>query len=312
VRYTAEERLARLLAMIPWIVGHHGPTVVDVCDRFSITPADLAADIGLLYLCGLHPYTPDLLIEAEVRDGRVWVSYAEYFSRPLRLTPVEGLGLLTAAQTLLAVPGTDPAGPLATGLSKLAASLGVDDAVKVDFGSASEDTLHVLRQAVQQGVQVEIDYLSFARNERSVRTVEPDHVFLTQGQWYLSGWCHVAQGERNFRVDRIASASLLGVSRTQPTQPKVPELFTHAPGGGQATIRLAADDLWVIEQYPVIDQHADSEGYLLATFAVTDGGWLDRLVLRISQHSRVVSGPHDWNGAVSAASAVLKRYSAGT
>jgi proteasome accessory factor C len=308
VRYTAEERLARLLAMIPWIVGHNGPTVVDVCSRFGITPTDLASDIGLLYLCGLHPYTPDLLIEAEVRDGRVWVSYADYFSRPLRLTPVEGLGLLTAAQTLLAVPGTDPIGPLATGLAKLAASLGADDAVKVDFGAASEDTLNVLREGVQQGVQVEIDYLSFARNERTVRVIEPDHVFLTQGQWYVSGWCHLAVGERNFRVDRIASATLIGLSRTQPTRAEVPELFTHAPGGGQATIRLAPADGWAVEQYPVIDQRTDDDGFVTVTLAVTDSGWLDRLVLRVSHATILVTGPDGWAGTAAAASTVLARY----
>jgi proteasome accessory factor C len=308
MRYTAEERLGRLLAMIPWIVGHDGPTVVDVCSRFDITPADVAADIGLLYLCGLHPYTPDLLIEAEVRDGRVWVSYADYFSRPLRLTPVEGLGLLTAAQTLLAVPGTDPSGPLATGLAKLAASLGADDVVKVDFGTASENTLHVLREGAQQGVQVEIDYLSFARNERSVRTIEPDHVFLTQGQWYVSGWCHLARSERNFRVDRIAMAKLIGISRTQPTRPDVPELFTHAPGGGEAVILLSPADAWVLEQYPVIDQHARDNGFVEVKLAVTDGGWLDRLVLRMSHESSVISGPTGWSGTATAASSVLARY----
>ncbi len=308
MRYTAEERLARLLAIIPWIVGHDGPTVVDVCARFEITPADLASDIGLLYLCGLHPYTPDLLIEAEVRDGRVWVSYADYFSRPLRLTPIEGLGLLTAAQTLLAVPGTDPTGPLATGLAKLAASLGADDAVKVDFGAASEDTLTVLREGAQQSVQVEIDYLSFSRNERTVRTIEPDHVFLTQGQWYVSGWCHLAQGERNFRVDRIAHATLLGLSRTQPTRAEVPELFTHAPSGGEATLQLAGADTWVVEQYPVLDQHTDDHGNLIVRLAVTDNGWLDRLILRISHDSHVVSGPEGWGGASQAAATVLRRY----
>ena len=39
---------------------------------------------------------------------------------PLRLTPDEGLALLAKARTLLAVPGTDPSGPLARGLAKLA------------------------------------------------------------------------------------------------------------------------------------------------------------------------------------------------
>ena len=86
---STEDRLKRSLAMVPWIVAHDGPTVDETCARFGCTPPELMRDIELLYLCGLYPYTPDVLIEASVADGRVYIEYAEYFSRPLRLTPGE-------------------------------------------------------------------------------------------------------------------------------------------------------------------------------------------------------------------------------
>jgi predicted DNA-binding transcriptional regulator YafY len=300
-----EERLARLLAMIPWIVAHHGPSVVDVCSRFDLTPAELAGDISLLYLCGLHPYTPDLLIEAEIRDKRVWVSYADYFSRPLRLTPMEGLGLLTAAQTLLAVPGTDPEGPLATGLAKLASSLGADDVLKVDLGDAAADVIDILRAGAADGMQVEIGYLSFSRNERTVRLIEPDHIFVTAGQWYVSGWCHLAHADRTFRIDRIAQAWPTPTKRQHLPQPAPPELFTHAPSGGEATIQLATEDAWVLEQYPVI---VGSEPPATVRLLVTDHAWLDRLALRLSHTSVVSEGPSGWHGTSGAAARVLARY----
>ena len=100
-----EHRLKRILAMVPWIVAHDGPSVAETCARFGCTAPELMRDIQLLYLCGLYPYTPDLLIEASVVDGRVYVEYADYFSRPLRLTPGEGLGLVAAAMLgALSVP----------------------------------------------------------------------------------------------------------------------------------------------------------------------------------------------------------------
>jgi predicted DNA-binding transcriptional regulator YafY len=304
-KLATEERLARLLAMIPWIVAHHGPTVVDVCGRFDLTPAELAGDISLLYLCGLHPYTPDLLIEAEIRDKRVWVSYADYFSRPLRLTPIEGLGLLTAAQTLLAVPGTDLDGPLATGLAKLASSLGADDVLKVDLGDAAGEVIDTLRLGATDGTQVEIDYLSFSRNERTVRIIEPDHVFVTQGQWYVSGWCHLAHADRTFRIDRIANARVTQTPREHPPQSVPPELFNHAPSGGTATIQLAIDDAWVLEQYPVI---VGGEPPSTIQLVVTDHPWLDRLALRLSHTSTISAGPDDWHGTNGAATRLLQRY----
>jgi predicted DNA-binding transcriptional regulator YafY len=308
MKITTEERLARLLAMVPWIVAHNGPTVKEVCTRFELTPRDLAADIGLLYLCGLHPYTPDLLIEADIREGRVFVSYADYFSRPLRLTPVEGLGLLTAARTLLAVPGTDPLGPLATGLAKLANALGAEDVVTVDLGDASVSVTDTLREAVLTQCQAEIDYLSFAKNDRTIRIIEPAWVFTTQGQWYVSGYCHQAVEERIFRIDRIVDARLLETSRTAPPAAQPPDLFTDAPAAGLAELDLSSEDRWVIEQYPMQRVDEQPGGRMLVSLAVTDPAWLDRLCLRLHGSSRVLSGPPGWSGQPAAAAKVLAIY----
>ena len=60
--------------------------------------------------------------------------FAPYFTRPLRLTAAEGFALLAAGRALLAVPGSDEHGPLATALDKLEAALGVSEVV-VDFAA---------------------------------------------------------------------------------------------------------------------------------------------------------------------------------
>src|SRR5437660_6303793 len=104
----ADERLRRLLALVPWVAAREGPAVEDVCARFDMSEAELVEDLELLFVCGLHPYTPDMLIEADISDGRVWIRYAEYFARPLRLTAAEGLALVAAGHSLLAGPGADP------------------------------------------------------------------------------------------------------------------------------------------------------------------------------------------------------------
>ncbi len=296
--------------MVPWIAAHDGPRVSEVCERFVLSPADLSADLELLYLCGLYPYTPDLLIEAEIRDGRVWVSYADYFSRPLRLTPSEGLGLLAAAQSLLSVPGTDPGGPLATGLAKLASSLGADDVIHVDLGEVDPATMSTLRDAVAGETQVEIDYLSFNRNERSLRIVEPAGLFATQGQWYVSAWCHQAQADRVFRLDRIATVTPLGTARShEPAAPSAPDLFAQTPMDARIELILDSAATWVTEQYPVESVQLDAENSTLqVVLGVTDAAWLDRLMLRLGPLAKVTSAPPGWNGVAHAAERVLTRY----
>jgi proteasome accessory factor C len=239
----------------------------------------------------------------------VWVSYAEYFSRPLRLTPSEGLGLLAAAQSLLAVPGTDPTGPLATGLNKLAASLGADDAVHVDLGAADPAIMEGLRHAVATETQVRIDYLSFSRNERSSRVIEPAGVFATQGQWYVSAWCHQAQADRVFRVDRIAELSALDIARTHESAPVAPDLFAQTPMSSSIVLTLSPEASWVVEQYPVESVDVDEiAGTLTVSLGITDTAWLDRLLLRLGPHAQIVRPPDGWSGLAATTQRVLRRY----
>src|SRR5881227_1246481 len=88
-RKGADEKLQRLLALVPWVAARDGPTLAEVCERFGCTEAEPVSDLDRLFMCGLYPYTPDVLIEVDVADGRVWIRYADYFSRPLRLTPAK-------------------------------------------------------------------------------------------------------------------------------------------------------------------------------------------------------------------------------
>lgn len=295
--------------MVPWVVAHDGPTVTETCERFGCAPTELAKDIELLYLCGLYPYTPDLLIEAAIVDGRVFIEYADYFSRPLRLTPSEGLSLVAAASTLLAAPGTDPSGPLARGLAKLATVIGgAADAVDIELGDADASTLDDLRAASERREQVEITYYAFGRDDSNIRMIEPSGVFTTGGQWYVSAWCHLARDERLFRVDRIMARRLTGIADTGPTVPETPGLFARRPVGGSVTLVLGAPAFWMLDQYPMENVEELPDGRRRARFAVSEWAWLDRLVLRLGRDAIVESAPPEWPGRQAAARRVLARY----
>ena len=184
-------RLQRVLAVVPWVLAHPGVTVAELAERFEVPEEELERDLALLPLCGLPPYTADRLIDVSVIDGEVEIRLAEYFARPLRLSPAEGLALLAAGRTLLSVPGADTAGPLATALDKLEQALGAKGRLSVDVGPP--DRLDQLRDAVQAHERLEIDYYSFARDEMTTRVVDPWRVFHAFGAWYLAAWCHRAQ-----------------------------------------------------------------------------------------------------------------------
>ena len=307
-KLSADERLQRLLALVPWVASRDGPKVDDVCARFGCTQAELVADLELLFLCGLHPYTPDVLIDVDIADGRVWIRYAEYFARPLRLTPAEGLALLAAGRTLLATSGGDEGGPLERGLAKLAGAMGVDagEAVEIELGPVAENLLATLRTAAAAGRQVEIDYYSFGRDERARRVVDPYAVFSAAGKWYVSGWCHRVDDERLFRVDRIDSATPLDSGFEPRATP--PELVAYRPDAEdpRVVLDLEPSARWVAEQYPTEKVEEVDGGGLRVTLVASQPAWLERLLLRLGSQATVVGG--DGGAASAAARRLLRRY----
>ena len=98
-RPLAASRLRRMLALVPWILAHPGATIVELARRFDVSEKEIEADLALLPMCGLPPYTADRLIDVWVADdGAVSIRLAEYFDRPLRLTPSEGVALLVVGR----------------------------------------------------------------------------------------------------------------------------------------------------------------------------------------------------------------------
>ena len=308
-RAPAQDRLGRLLAIVPWVAAHDGPTVEEVCARFGVSERDLLADLDLLFLCGVHPFTPDTLIEVDVADGRVWIRFAEWFRRPLRLTPPEALALVAAGSTLLAMPGGDPDGALAGALAKLGAVLGLDgdEAVEVDLAPVAAETLGEARAAVASRRKVDIDYYSYGRDRSSRRVVQPWRVFNAAGEWYLSGWCEQAAGERLFRVDRIRSLRVLDDGFDPPVaEPGPTALFHPGPGTGAVVLDLAPGARWIAEQYPNEGVEGRPEGGVRVRLPVAERAWLERLLLRAGADATVVEG--DPRVGPEAARRLLRRY----
>ena len=306
----AQDRLARLLAIVPWVASQDGPLVSEVCERFGVAEEELLADLDLLFLCGVYPFTPDALIEVDVSGGRVWIRFADYFRRPLRLTPPEGLALVSAGSTLLAMPGSDPEGALASALAKLETVLGAgsDEALDVELGAVKADLLTTARAATAEHRKLRLDYYSFGRDQRSTRVVQPWRVFNADGEWYLSGWCESAVGERLFRVDRMAAAERLDERFVPPADRSGPtELFHPDPSSPVVVLDLAPPAAWVAEQYPHEGLERRDDGHLRVTLRVGSRAWLERVLLRAGPAATVVEG--DGRARGEAARRILARYS---
>jgi proteasome accessory factor C len=305
--------MQRLLAIVPWIAAHDGPTIDEVSERFSVGREALLRDLRVIPFVGTYPYTPDQLIEATIEDDRVWIRYADMFRRPLRLTPAEGLSLVTAGRAVLTLPGADPEGPLASGLAKVAATLGSgpDQPLDVDVGSVDRRLFEELDRAIASHRCVDLDYYSFGRDERTHRVVEPWRLWADQGEWYVSGHCRSAGGERVFRVDRIAQLQVLDETFDPPIEEPGGARFTPSDQTPHVVIDLETGPGWVLENYPAESISDLGEGRRRVVLAVTARPWLERLLLQLGDQATVVDidprlGPRDLAGR--AAARVLERY----
>ncbi|MDP1820290.1 MAG: WYL domain-containing protein [Acidimicrobiales bacterium] len=305
------ERLQRLLAMVPWIAAQDGPTLAEVSQRFDITPAQLAADLEVIWLVGLPPYTPDALVDVVQEGDRVWIHYAEVFESAHRLTPDQAVALLTAGASVLALPGADSEGFLARGVEKLAGVLGVDaeQILDIDLGAAPPEILDVLRRGASEHRQVRLDYYSHGRDSRTDRDIDPHLVQAQEGSLYVVGHCHVAGGRRRFRVDRIASATLLDTTFPPPDDDATAEVFAADDGDPRVVLELSPTAHWVSEVHPVEAVEERPDGSTVVTLAVAAAPWLDRLLISLGPEARIRSAPGELaDSARRAAARILARY----
>lgn len=307
-REAADTRLGRLLAIVPWIAARDGPTIEEVGRRFDVAEQDLLEDLNLLFLCGIYPFTPDVLVDVNIADGRVWISMADWFRRPLRLTPQEALALVSAGQAFMAVPGADPQGSLATALEKLETVLGIGpgEGLDVELADVRPGLIDRLRNASESREKVRIGYYSYGRDGYSERVVHPWRVFNAGGQWYLSAWCEKAVGERLFRADRITEFEPLGETFHDDVPAAAPKVFSPAEDDPVWVLDLERPAHWVAEQYPNDGVESRPGGILRVTLRAGERAWLERLLLRAGPVVRVVQG--DPGLGADAARRVLARY----
>ena len=313
----AEDRLRRLLVMLPWLMEVGEVPLADVARRFELTEQQVQDDLELVAMCGLPPFV-DEMVDVFIDDGTVFVGVPRLFTRPLRLTAPEAFSLLTSARAAMELPGADPHGPLGRGLAKLSSVLaGVGLA---PMGDADEDhsvgvVVDLERPALTddvvdaagRGAELEIVYYSPSRDETTRRVVVPRHVFVDAGNWYVVADDARSDARRTFRIDRIESVSPTGrLVDVDPTAAAPTAFFVDADLP-RVTLRLAPTAGWVLEQYPCELLRMLDDGRSEVELPVSSERWLAKLLLRLGPEVELVAGVSE-HPARPLARAMLARY----
>lgn len=311
----ATERLSRLLAMVPYLVGRQGIPLAEAAAEFGISERQLVKDLELLFVCGTPGHLPDDLIEADWDDGHVYLGNVETIARPLRLGVDEALALLVGLRALADVPGLHDRDALDRTLAKLetaagdAAGASRHVAVQVD---GQVGPLAEVRSALATGRRLHLTYFVPTRDETTERDVDPMGILMVDGRWYLEGWCHRAEEVRLFRLDRVEEVSVLDLPAEVPSTAVRRDLdealFRPSPQDTLVTMELGPGASWVVDYYPVESVEHLAGGRTQVRLRVGDERWLQSLVLRLGGEARVLEPPELARAVRERAEAALEAY----
>jgi proteasome accessory factor C len=319
----APAQVARLLTLVPYLHSHGQVRLEDAAAALGVPADQVLGDLKVLLMCGLPGGYPDDLIDVDLdalegpeADGVIRVSNADYLSRPLRLTPTEATAIIVALRALRGGANDETREVVDRALAKLEAAAAAGTAVPmIDPGEEprARDLARLeadLQDAVARQRQVRLTYFAPSRDEQSERTVDPRGVVTAEGFTYLDAWCHTAVGPRLFRLDRIQSAEVLDDPVETPQEPRDlgAGLFTRAGEATPVTLRLAPDARWIIDYYPVEAVRQRRGGVLEVDLLIADERWLQRLLLRLAPHARVLSPPEYDQSFTDRAQATLSLY----
>ena len=270
---SARERLTRLLSLVPYLDAHPGADLEETAAYFGIDSDTLIDDLQLLFVTGRPGHMPDDLIDASWEGGQIFISNAEEVSVPVRLSAEEAGVLVLALDMLSSLPGLDSEA-VATAATKLRVAAGENLRTAVDVSpiDADEDLLSALRQAVEDGAALRIDYYVGSRDELTTRTIAPTRL-VPGADWYVDAWCYSAGAPRRFALGRIRS--------WEPAAHPPMSVSDATTTSYEVTLGLAAGGAWLADELDVTNrEYLDSgDTSLRIRLLVHSVEWLSRFLL---------------------------------
>jgi proteasome accessory factor C len=295
------ERTARLLDLVPYINSHQGISLKELANVFNVTQAQMTNDLTTLWMCGLPGYTPLELMDLDFESGFVTIHNAETLSKPRSITFDEGVALVLGLDLLRSTISNDRTDLLEkidslslrlSELIKLPSALSAASVVNQDVSSA-------ILEAIKSRSGLEIVYHSLYRDETSTRIILPIEIIESDGQRYLSSYCHTSSDFRQFRIDRIQSAKLEKVPR------EIPKTSSQA-SGHTSTIKVLTPTREIAERFKQRELSMNSE-FACETYSLQ---WVERSIMASGSSVCLLTPPEIRESISTMAQSMLDRYKA--
>lgn len=305
----AGDRVRLYLTLVPYLLERGQVTLDEAASEFGVTPREMRSMVEKLTVIGLpgdsgYWQLPqemfdidwDLLDEHDIIE----ITNDVALRRVPRFTAREAAALLAGLQMVAAVPAVADSGLVSGLIAKL--SRGSADAPPdlVVAPVTVSEVQKVVSRALHDGVAVAFRYQA-PDAEPTTRTVDPAQILITNGQWYLQGWCHLRKAMRTFHLDRVSDARLTDIAITH-ADAALPAEFGSQAGSGHVTMQLPERLIPLLGAF-AHEEIARQDGEVTLQIGMADPRGIKRIAARFGGALEVLepaiarSATRDWAAA---------------
>lgn len=309
------DRVRAYLTLVPYLLERGEVSLEEAAADFEITVDEMRRMVQKLTVIGLpgdagYWQAPQELFDINwdllEEQGIIEITNDVGLRRAPRLTAREAAALLAGLQLTASLPAVAASNLVAGLIAKLARGAGARPTEVIVAPGPVDDVRTVVAGALSAHRAIAFTYRA-PDTEPTTRTVDPVKVLITDGQWYLQGWCHLRRAMRTFHLDRVSDVTMTDIPIVHAGDP-VPALFASGAADEDATLRMPEALAPLLGEF--LDQ-ADVEvgdGVLTAHVRVGDPARLRRLAARFGGRLEVRSPGAARTAAREWASAGLALY----
>ncbi|MHA6695159.1 helix-turn-helix transcriptional regulator [Homoserinimonas sp. A520] len=254
----AADKLAFLLALVPYLMDHDRISVPEVAAHFGVSEAEIRDAVNLIAVSGIpgatgtyqHNDLFDVAWDDFLDNDQIVLTNLVAIDESPRFSGREAAALIAGLQYLSALPENTDRDAIATLMAKLSRGASATPTRLAVEDSETDATLAVIRECVAAGVQVEFGYRGH-RGQAERRRVDPLRIESLDADWYVRGWCHLREAVRTFRLDRISDPHRTDEPITHHSHDvTLPDsLFEVSLDDLEVTLELSASALPILEDY---------------------------------------------------------------
>lgn len=202
-------RLDRITAILIQLQSKKIVKAQEIADRFDISLRTVYRDVASLEEAGI-PIIGEAGVGYSIMEG--------YRLPPVMFTKEEAVTFVAAEKFMEKLTDKATAGQYKAALYKIKAVLrstekgmleDIDDAIHVykynsdNPPAGTGNHMFEILQSISDKKAIQITYFTNHSEQTNERRIEPVGIYYVNNYWHLVAWCHLRNGYRNFRLDRI-------------------------------------------------------------------------------------------------------------